>query len=107
MTGLMLGAFNELDYGPIFSFMLMAGFVIYLFSIKPFNEAYHNYRTIIIHFSMLITIGIAMFYRTMKKNRPINDTTTILIPVYFQILGILTSFFVSAAILVYKLTQKY
>ena len=105
--GFCLSMFNEVEEATIVCFFLGIIFFFYLFGDKPYEAAYHKWRTGVIQLCCLAGLGTAMYYRSMRSNTPIPVRTAILEPAYLVCFALLTSLLVSMAALGYELYLKF
>jgi hypothetical protein len=73
----------------------------------PFKKGYQNYRAAVCQGSIMISLFIAMYYRSMKSTTPPEISTQILSPAFLEVFGLLSSVTVSGMSLGYELYLKY
>ena len=74
---------NESELSTLIVLALSLFFLLYNLVNLPFRKAYHNYRANICHFTQFICLFVGMYYRSMKRNTPVDDVNSIVSPVYF------------------------
>ena len=74
---------NESELSTLIVLALSLLFLLYNLVNLPFRKAYHNYRANICHFTQFICLFVGMYYRSMKRNSPVDDVNSIVSPVYF------------------------
>jgi hypothetical protein len=55
-------------------------FMLYVIVNLPFISVYQNYRAGFIHITMLVTLLVTNYYRSMKSNTPIDIKSKIFTP---------------------------
>lgn len=78
-------------------------FMLYIIVNLPFISVYQNYRAGFIHVTMLVTLLVTNYYRSMKSNTPMEIKGKIFSPALIELALILISVGVSAAILLYEI----
>ncbi len=78
-------------------------FMLYVIVNLPFISVYQNYRAGFIHVTMLITLLVTNYYRSMKSNTPMEIKGKIFSPALIELALILISVGVSAVILLYEI----
>ena len=80
-------------------------FIIYTLTNLPFINVYQNYRSSFIHFTMLITLLSANYYRSMKSTTPIEIKARLYTPALLQLMLILFCIILSFFVLVYEIYE--
>jgi hypothetical protein len=73
----------------------------------PFKKGYQNYRAAVCQGSIMISLFIAMYYRSMKSTTAPEISTQILSRGFLEVFGIMASVIVSSISLGYELYLKY
>lgn len=81
-------------------------FVLTAISNKPFKSTYHNYRAATVHLSELVVMSVTMYYRSMKSNTPLAETSMLFGPAFLELAAILATLGVSTAVTGYELYLK-
>lgn len=76
-------------------------FIIYNLVYLPFKNLYQNYRSNLIHFTELVILFTANYYRNMKKNTPMNIKAHIHDPAFIELVFIVFCVTVSMLVLLY------
>ena len=103
--GIYIAASNEDETSTLFAVGICLAFLLYNLVNLPFTDAYHNYRANLCHTTMLITLFVALYYRSMKSNTPSQEVAYIHDPARLEIAAILICMIVSLVVLVYDFYQ--
>ena len=106
ILGLMAGAFNDIEEATIVNVFVGIVFVLSAISNKPFKHTYHNYRAATVHLSGLVVLSVTMYYRSMKSNTPLSETSMIFAPAFLELVAIFATIGVSTVVTGYDLYLK-
>lgn len=93
---------NEHEISSMIIIGFALGFIIYFLVNLPFSNPLHNYRAGVCHVSFIIILFVAMYYRNMKSNLPIEEIAKVSAPAIMVIVSLFVSLVFSAAMLVYE-----
>ncbi len=93
---------NEYEISSMIIMGFTLGFTIYFLVSLPFSNPLHNYRAGVCHASFIIILFVAMYYRNMKSNFPIEEMAKVSAPAIMVIVSLFVSLVFSAAMLVYE-----
>lgn len=105
--GACMSQMNEVEEATIINFFLAMIFGMYLLTNTPYMYGYQNYRAMVDHSSILVSLFVAMFYRSMKSTTDIAVASQILDPALLSVVSLYLSLGVSAAALGYELYLKF
>lgn len=99
--GILIAYQNDNPAITVINTFLSVGFLMYQMVDLPYREGYQNYRAILCQLSVTTIMAIAMFYRSMKQNTPLDTKGYIVNPAYLQIGVIAFTILISTAVLCY------
>lgn len=69
--GIYMSTGNESDNSTLLILAISFSFIMFNITNLSYNKFYHNYRANISHVSQLVILMVTNYYRSMKKNYPI------------------------------------
>lgn len=97
---------NEFEEATIINFGISVIFMMYLITNTPYKQGYHNYRAIFDNGTIMVSLFIAMYYRSMKSNTDIVISSQILEPAAISLFCLLFSTVFSVVCLFYEMYLK-
>lgn len=106
LLGISMSQLNEVEEATIINFCISVIFMMYLITNTPYKKGYQNYRAILDNATIMVSLFIAMYYRSMKSNTDITVSSQILEPAAVSLFCLLFSTAFSFGCLCYELYLK-
>lgn len=76
--------------------------MLYLLTNLPYNDAYQNYRSVIIHTTMVVILFTTNYYRSMKSTTPLEIKARIYAPALLELSLIVVCVGISVLAVLYE-----
>lgn len=107
VLGVCMSQLNEVEEATIVTFSVSVIFMVYLMTNTPYVKGYQNYRSITDQVAIMVSLFVAMYYRSMKSTSDVATVSQILAPAFLSIVVMYTATAISAATLGYELYLKF
>lgn len=105
--GVCMSQLNEVEEATIVTFSLSVLFMVYLLTNTPYIRGYQNYRAVADQASIMVSLFVAMYYRSMKSTADVETVSQLLAPAYASIVSMYTATGISVGSLAYELYLKF
>lgn len=75
--------------------------MLYLLTNLPYNDTYQNYRTAMIHITMVVILFTTNYYRSMKSTTPLDIKARINAPAILELVLIVICVGISVLAVIY------
>jgi hypothetical protein len=94
---------SDYSYSSVLVLGVSLAFLIYTVINLPFNDAYQNYRSFLIHFTTTYILLTTNFYQIMKSSTPLEVKAFIISPAVIELVLLGCCIVASMACLAYEL----